>query len=133
MATFYSFECTDCKEKNITLEEGEAPGVIVIGLPMGERDSTQLCVCGEKLKRIVIGDRFTVLWGNKYNNKKTSLGPSIDYYPPSKDRARKDRTRHVDMTGSNRSSERQVELKQDAAKAPTRSDLPPAGVSIPKG
>jgi hypothetical protein len=131
MPTLYTYNCESCEKESKILEDGEQPGRFVEFRNMGDRDNPIDCPsCKSSATRIKIPENFTVWWGNIYNSKKTSLGPTVDYYPPTRDRKRKDATRHIDMSPVGEAAK---VLKEDAGKAPSVKDVPSPGVSTPKG
>ncbi len=131
MKTLYDYTCPKCLEENNIIEEGEKPGHFAEFRTMDERDSPISCPkCTTSMSRVGIPEGFVATWGNIYNSKKTSLGPSIDYYPPTRERKRKESIRHIDMSPVGEAAK---VIKDDAAKAPSAKDLPSPGVSVPKG
>lgn len=134
MATLYEFECAPCKSQGTLLAEDEkTPGLLTLLLQMAQRDEPRPCpTCSSPLARITVPHTIGELWGNPYNKKKTCLGPSIDYYPPSRDRKRREAmpTRHIDM--SPRAQETRREVAADAQRAPAASEVPKPGVSVPR-
>lgn len=133
MPTLYKYLCEICFNANEIIREEDAregPGVLLEFRHMSDRDKELNCPkCSNLIVREFVPDRFTTSWGNPFNKKKTCLGPSVDYYPPSRDKKRKEQmpTRHIDM--SPRSEERKAELKFEASVAPRPSEVPATGVS----
>lgn len=131
MPALYEYICTDCKDKDTVVEDKLQPGHFLEFRAMSARDEVAECPnCKAPSVRNVVPDNVTVWWGNPYNAKKTCLGPSIDYYPPTRDAKRKQATRHIDMSPVGESARI---LKEDASKAPSAADRPSPGVSKAKG
>jgi hypothetical protein len=130
MPTLYQYICDTCREAGINIDDTEKmPGTLTEMRAMDDRDKEMLCPhCKKAMRRPPVPEKFTVWWGSPHTKKKTSLGPTIDYYPPTRERERKEHTRHVDMGGS---GIKPVEKHEPATQS--IANVPPPGVGITKG
>jgi hypothetical protein len=112
-------------------DDEKSPGLLTLLVPVAQRDDPRPCPkCSAPLARITVPKTIGELWGNPYNKKKTTLGPSDNIYPPLLEKRRKEAnpTRHVDM--SPRAQETRREVAAETKRAPAASEVPKPGVSV---